>query len=152
MICLIHRGHDTATGHRGHDTATGHRGHDTATVVIAVGASTINRCSIMTTMTSCSIMTTMTSCSIMTTTTSCSHSINHWIGIAITPITITNRGDSISHYSIYPAIRNGLSFNKKTGGISGVPIYKNVLDCVAGFPRARLIVLAPTAITTVAVS
>jgi hypothetical protein len=43
-------------------------------------------------------------------------------GIAITPITITNRGDSISHYSIYPAIRNGLSFNKKTGGISGVPI------------------------------
>jgi hypothetical protein len=35
-------------------------------------------------------------------------------GIAITPITISNRGDSISHYSIYPAIRNGLSFNKKT--------------------------------------
>jgi hypothetical protein len=30
--------------------------------------------------------------------------------------------------------------------------YKNVLDCVAGFPRARLIVPAPTAITTVAVS
>ncbi|VVM17710.1 hypothetical protein BSPWISOXPB_6320 [uncultured Gammaproteobacteria bacterium] len=37
-------------------------------------------------------------------------------GIAITPITISNRGDSISYYSIYPAIRNGLSFNKKTGG------------------------------------
>jgi hypothetical protein len=29
-------------------------------------------------------------------------------GIAITPITITNRGDSISHYSIYLIIIAGL--------------------------------------------
>ena len=43
-------------------------------------------------------------------------------GIAITPITITNRGDAVSYYLISPAISNGLSFNKKTGTISGVPI------------------------------
>jgi hypothetical protein len=43
-------------------------------------------------------------------------------GIAITPITISNRGDSVSHYSIYPAIPDGLSLNAKTGAISGVPI------------------------------
>ncbi|CAC9491816.1 hypothetical protein [uncultured Gammaproteobacteria bacterium] len=43
-------------------------------------------------------------------------------GIAITPITISNRGDSVSHYSIYPAIPDGLSLNAKTGTISGVPI------------------------------
>jgi hypothetical protein len=43
-------------------------------------------------------------------------------GTAITPVTISNRGDSIAYYSIYPAIRNGLFFNKKTGTIFGVPI------------------------------
>ena len=43
-------------------------------------------------------------------------------GTAITPVTISNRGDSVAYYSIYPAIRNGLSFNKKTGTIFGVPI------------------------------
>jgi hypothetical protein len=30
--------------------------------------------------------------------------------------------------------------------------YRYVLDCVAGFPRAKLILPIPTAITTVAVS
>jgi hypothetical protein len=35
---------------------------------------------------------------------------------------ITNRGDAVSYYLISPAISNGLSFNKKTGTISGVPI------------------------------
>ncbi|VVM24287.1 hypothetical protein BSPWISOXPB_5012 [uncultured Gammaproteobacteria bacterium] len=43
-------------------------------------------------------------------------------GTAITPVTITNRGDAVSYYLISPAISNGLSFNKKTGTISGVPI------------------------------
>ena len=43
-------------------------------------------------------------------------------GTAITPVTISNRGDSVDYYSIYPAIRNGLSFNKETGTISGAPI------------------------------
>jgi hypothetical protein len=33
-----------------------------------------------------------------------------------------NTGGSASYYSISPAIRNGLSFNKKTGTISGAPI------------------------------
>jgi hypothetical protein len=42
--------------------------------------------------------------------------------ITTTPVTISNRGDSVAYYSIYPAIRNGLSFNKKTGTIFGVPI------------------------------
>ncbi|SSC07500.1 galactose-binding domain-containing protein [bacterium endosymbiont of Bathymodiolus sp. 5 South] len=43
-------------------------------------------------------------------------------GTAIAPVTITNTGGSASYYSISPAIRNGLSFNKKTGTISGAPI------------------------------
>jgi hypothetical protein len=30
--------------------------------------------------------------------------------------------DAVSYYLISPAISNGLSFNKKTGTISGVPI------------------------------
>jgi hypothetical protein len=41
---------------------------------------------------------------------------------AITPVTITNTGSGIYSYSISPAISNGLSFNKKTGTISGAPI------------------------------
>jgi hypothetical protein len=45
-------------------------------------------------------------------------------GIAITPITITNRGDAVSYYLISPAISNGLSFNKKTGTISGKVLYE----------------------------
>ncbi|CAC9651846.1 hypothetical protein, partial [uncultured Gammaproteobacteria bacterium] len=45
------------------------------------------------------------------------------VGTAITPVTITNTNSaSLVHYSISPAISNGLSFNKKTGTISGVPI------------------------------
>ncbi|VVM25218.1 Oligopeptide transport system permease protein OppC (TC 3.A.1.5.1) [uncultured Gammaproteobacteria bacterium] len=43
-------------------------------------------------------------------------------GTAITPVTITNTGSGIYYYSISPAIRNGLSFNKETGTISGAPI------------------------------
>ena len=43
-------------------------------------------------------------------------------GIAITPVTITNTGDTAFDYSISPAISNGLSFNTKTGTISGTPI------------------------------
>ncbi|CAC9641182.1 hypothetical protein BCLUESOX_765 [bacterium endosymbiont of Bathymodiolus sp. 5 South] len=43
-------------------------------------------------------------------------------GTAITPVTISNRGDAVSYYLISPAISNGLSFNKKTGTISGAPI------------------------------
>ena len=43
-------------------------------------------------------------------------------GTAITPVTITNTGSGIYSYSISPAISNGLSFNKKTGTISGAPI------------------------------
>jgi hypothetical protein len=43
-------------------------------------------------------------------------------GIAITPVTITNTGDTAFDYSISPAISNGLSFNTKTGTISGMPI------------------------------
>jgi hypothetical protein len=42
--------------------------------------------------------------------------------VAVSPVTITNRGDAVSYYLISPAISNGLSFNKKTGDISGVPI------------------------------
>ncbi|VVM23711.1 lipoprotein, putative [uncultured Gammaproteobacteria bacterium] len=45
------------------------------------------------------------------------------VGTAITPVTITNTNSaSLVYYSISPAISNGLSFNKKTGTISGVPI------------------------------
>jgi hypothetical protein len=43
-------------------------------------------------------------------------------GTAITPVTITNTGVAASYYSISPAISNGLSFDAKTGTISGVPI------------------------------
>ncbi len=43
-------------------------------------------------------------------------------GTAITPVTISNRGDDVSYYLISPAISNGLSFNEETGVISGTPI------------------------------
>ena len=43
-------------------------------------------------------------------------------GTAITPVTISNTGDAAFYYSISPAISNGLSFNTKTGTISGMPI------------------------------
>jgi hypothetical protein len=43
-------------------------------------------------------------------------------GIAITPVTITNRGATVHYYSISPTIPNGLSFNEETGVISGTPI------------------------------
>jgi site-specific DNA-adenine methylase len=49
--------------------------------------------------------------------------VNATVGTAITPVTITNTNSaSLVYYSISPAISNGLSFNKKTGTISGVPI------------------------------
>ncbi|VVH51520.1 hypothetical protein BPUTSESOX_938, partial [uncultured Gammaproteobacteria bacterium] len=43
-------------------------------------------------------------------------------GITIIPVTITNTGGAVAYYSISPAIPNGLSFNEKTGTISGAPI------------------------------
>ncbi|CAB5496310.1 hypothetical protein AZO1586I_8, partial [Bathymodiolus thermophilus thioautotrophic gill symbiont] len=48
--------------------------------------------------------------------------VNATAGTAITPVTISNRGDDVFYYSISPAISNGLSFNTKTGTISGMPI------------------------------
>ncbi|CAC9548612.1 putative lipoprotein [uncultured Gammaproteobacteria bacterium] len=48
--------------------------------------------------------------------------VNATAGTAITPVTISNRGDDASYYLISPAISNGLSFNKKNGTISGMPI------------------------------
>ncbi|WP_139699744.1 hypothetical protein, partial [bacterium endosymbiont of Bathymodiolus sp. 5 South] len=40
------------------------------------------------------------------------------VGTAITPVTITNTNSaSLVHYSISPAISNGLSFNTTTGTI-----------------------------------
>ena len=47
--------------------------------------------------------------------------VNATAGTAITPVTISNRGDDAFYY-ISPAISNGLSFNTKTGTISGMPI------------------------------
>ncbi len=44
------------------------------------------------------------------------------VGTAITPVTVTNTGAAASYYSIAPAISNGLSFDAKTGTISGAPI------------------------------
>jgi hypothetical protein len=44
------------------------------------------------------------------------------ISVTIHCIAITNTGSGIYYYSISPAIRNGLSFNKETGTISGAPI------------------------------
>ncbi|VVH64055.1 hypothetical protein BSPWISOX_2548 [uncultured Gammaproteobacteria bacterium] len=44
------------------------------------------------------------------------------VGTAITPVTIVNTNVAATYYSISPAISNGLSFNKTTGTISGVPI------------------------------
>jgi hypothetical protein len=41
------------------------------------------------------------------------------VGTAITPVTVTNTGAAASYYSIAPAISNGLSFDAKTGTISG---------------------------------
>ncbi len=54
-------------------------------------------------------------------TTSTNH-ISATAGIAITPVTITNRGATVHYYSISPTIPNGLSFNEETGVISGTPI------------------------------
>ncbi|SSC10332.1 discoidin domain-containing protein [thiotrophic endosymbiont of Bathymodiolus puteoserpentis (Logatchev)] len=48
--------------------------------------------------------------------------VNAIAGTTITPVTITNTGAAASYYSISPAIANGLSFNTKTGTISGTPI------------------------------
>jgi hypothetical protein len=48
--------------------------------------------------------------------------VNATAGTAITPVTISNRGDDVSYYLISPAISNGLSFNEETGVISGTPI------------------------------
>ena len=48
--------------------------------------------------------------------------VNATAGTAITPVTISNRGDDASYYLISPAISNGLSFNEETGVISGTPI------------------------------
>ena len=48
--------------------------------------------------------------------------VNATAGTAITPVTITNTGGGVSYYAISPTIPNGLSFNTKTGTISGTPI------------------------------
>jgi hypothetical protein len=40
---------------------------------------------------------------------------------------VSNRGDAVSYYLISPAISNGLSFNKKTGTISGAPIVGEIV-------------------------
>ncbi|MBA4719402.1 MAG: cadherin-like beta sandwich domain-containing protein [Nitrosopumilus sp.] len=47
--------------------------------------------------------------------------VNAVAGTAITPVTITSSGGTVTSYTISPTIENGLSFSTTSGAISGAP-------------------------------